>query len=295
MVDQWKPATLKISIAGTGNVRTVPDPVLPELPEFRIYESGTSTDTDTRNGVVSGRKTYEYVLVPQTAGPKTIPALDLSFFDPDRESYRTESAPELALGVLPAEEGDAGPDLPARAAIARLGRDIRYIHEPETIRAVGAPVHRRAWFLLLQLLPLASLGAAVAVRRRRDRFAGEEGLERYVRAPAAARRELKEARERLAAGDSGGVCSSISKALVDFIGARLKVGARGMTLAEISELLRSAGAADATVDRVRRLLSECDLGRFAGSEGTVESERLLSEADACLKELERLSAKRRRR
>jgi hypothetical protein len=295
MVDQWKPATLKISITGTGNVRTVPDPSLPELPEFRVYESSTSTDTSTRNGVVSGRKTYEYVLVPQTAGPKTIPALGLTFFDPGREAYRTESAPELSLGVLPAEEGEAGPDVPARAAIARLGRDIRYIHEPEALRAAGTPVHRRASFLLLQLLPLACLGAAVAVRRRRDRFAGEEGLERYVRAPAAARRELKAARERLAAGDSGGVCSSISKALVDFMGARLKVGARGMTLPEIAELLRSAGAADATIERVRTLLSQCDMGRFAGSEGSVESERLLKEAEECLKELERLSAKRRRR
>jgi hypothetical protein len=295
MVDQWKPATLKISIAGNGNVRTVPDPVLPELPEFRVYESGTSTDTSTGNGLVSGRKTYEYVLVPQTAGPKTIPALSLSFFDPGRGAYRTVTAPELSLGVLPAEESDAGPDIPARAAIARLGRDIRYIHEPETIRAAGAPVHRRASFLALQLLPLICLGAAVAVRRRRDRFAGEEGLERYVRAPAAARRELRAARERLAAGDSSGVCSSISKAVVDFIGARLRVGARGMTLPDLADLLRSSGAPDTTVERVRRLLSECDLGRFAGEEGTVESERLLGQAEECLKELERLSAKRRRR
>jgi hypothetical protein len=68
-----------------------------------------------------------------------------------------------------------------------------------------------------------------------------------------------------------------------------------MTLPELTGLLRSAGAGDSTVERVRRLLSECDLGRFAGDSGEVESARLLSEAETCLKELERLSAKRRRR
>jgi len=295
MVDQWKPVTLRLTVRGTGNIRSVPDPELPELPEFRIYESGTSTDSDTRNGLVVGTKTYEYVLVPQTAGPKTIPSIEFSFFDPRQKVYRTATSPELTLGVLPAEEGDAGPELPARAAIARLGRDIRYIREPETIEAAGAPLHRRASFLLLQLVPLAALACAVAVRRRRDLFAGEEGLERYVKAPAQARRELKAAREALARGDSTVVCSSVSKAVVDFIGARLKVGARGMTLPELSELLRGAGAANATVERVRRLLGDCDLGRFAGDAGDVESERLVSEAEACLKELERLSAKRRRR
>ena len=295
MVDQWKPVTLKIEVAGNGNVRTVPSPELPELPEFRVYESGTSTDTSTRNGVVYGRTTHEYVLIPQTAGPKSVPAIGLSFFDPRRETYRTVSSGDLSLGVFPAEESDAGPDLPARAAIARLGRDIRYIHEPETIPGVPAPIHRRAWFLLLQLVPLASLAAAVAVRRRRDRFAGEEGLERFVKAPVMARRELRAAREALEAGDSSAVCSSVSRAVVDLIGARLKVGARGMTLPELADLLRSAGAPSATIERVKRLLSECDLGRFAGGEGSVESERLIGEAGECLKELERLSAKRRGR
>jgi len=294
-IDQWKPVTLKMSVAGNGNVRTIPDPELPDLPEFRIYESGTSTDTSTNNGVVSGRKTYEYVLVPQTAGPKNIPSISLSFFDPGRETYRTVASPDLSLGVLPAEESDAGPELPARAAIARLGRDIRYIHEPATIRAAGAPVHARPAYLLLQLIPLAALAAAVGVRRRRDRFAGEEGLERFVRAPARARRELAAARKGLAAGDAGAVCSSVSRAVVDFIGDRLKVGARGMTLPELAGLLRSVGADESTIERVKSLLSHCDLGRFAGDSGTVESEGLLREAEECLRELERLSAKRRRR
>jgi hypothetical protein len=295
MIDQWKPVTLKISVAGNGNIRTIPDPELPDLPEFRIYESGTSTNTSTRNGVVSGRKTYEYVLVPQTAGPKTIPAITLSFFDPRQKTYRTVASSDLVVSVLPAEEGDAGPEFPARAAIARLGRDIRYIHEPVEIRAAGAPVHRRPTFLLLQLVPLAALAGAVGVRRRRDRFAGEEGLERFVRAPARARRELAEARKALATGDAGKVCSSVSRAVVDFIGDRLKVGARGMTLPELAGLLRSAGADESTIERVKSLLSQCDLGRFAGDSGTVESEQLLGEAEDCLRELERLSAKRRRR
>jgi hypothetical protein len=295
MIDQWKPVTLKISVVGNGNVRTIPDPALPDLPEFRIYESGTSTDTSTRNGVVSGRKTYEYVLVPQTAGPKTIPSIAVSFFDPRRETYRTVASPDLSLSVLPAEESDAGMDLPARAAIARLGRDIRYIHEPAVIRAVRPPVHQRVSFLLLQLIPLAALAGAVGIRRRRDRFAGEEGLERFVRAPARARRELAAARKGVDAGDAGAVCSSVSRAVVDFIGDRLRAGARGMTLPELAGLLRSAGADESTIERVKNLLSRCDLGRFAGDSETVESESLLREAEECLRELERLSVKRRKR
>ena len=57
----------------------------------------------------------------------------------------------------------------------------------------------------------------------------------------------------------------------------------------------SVGADESVIERVKSLLSQCDLGRFAGDVGTVESEQLIGEAEACLAELERLSAKRRRR
>ena len=71
--------------------------------------------------------------------------------------------------------------------------------------------------------------------------------------------------------------------------------ARGMTMPDLAGVLKTAGADEETVGRVRRLLSECDLGRFAGGVDRVEGDRLLTEAAECLKRLERLSARRRRR
>jgi methylthioribose-1-phosphate isomerase len=120
-----------------------------------------------------------------------------------------------------------------------------------------------------------ALGAAVGVSRRRERFAREDGLARFVKAPAMARRELKAARAAATSGDATALCSSISKAVIDFIGDRLKVGARGMTLGELAQTLRSAGAGDELIERVLSVLSECDLGRFAGDFGSVEAEKLL--------------------
>ncbi|MBD3349702.1 MAG: hypothetical protein GF400_10985, partial [Candidatus Eisenbacteria bacterium] len=66
-VAELEPVTLTLEIRGSGNVRTVPEPTLPELPEFKLYESSSSTET-TKNGRVGGVKRYEYVLVPQSPG-----------------------------------------------------------------------------------------------------------------------------------------------------------------------------------------------------------------------------------
>ncbi len=294
-VPELEPVTLTLKIEGRGNVRTVPEPELPDLPDFKTYESRSSTET-TNDASIGGVKRYEYVLVPQSSGTRTIPSMSLTYFDPADGSYKTAATAPIELTVTQGTGEHSNEELPVRAAISRLGRDIRYIHEPEgSLTRVERPLHARASFLLLQLLPAVVLIGAVAYRRRRDRLAGDVGLARHVRAPTMARKELHEARALAERGDSAGVCTAVARALTDFIGNRWNVQARGMTTAEMESVLRGGGADDGLVERVRSILSACDLGRFAAFEDGVESERLLAEADECLRSLERLSARRRRR
>jgi len=290
------PVTLRIRISGTGNVRTVPAPKIADIPGFKTYESGTSTEITRKSNSIGGVKVYEHVIVPQASGTLTVPGVSFSYFDPARQEYERASSGDLTLSVTQAAPGAEPGMIPVPVAISRVGRDIRYIHERgDTLRPERAPIHARAWFLALQAVPLVGLVGALAVRRRRDRYAEDSGLVRYVKAPGAARRELRDAAARLKSGDRAAACSAVARAVTDFIGGRWGVSARGMTEPELMRVLGSAGADAETVERVRRLLSECDLGRFAGGVDRVEGDRLLSEAEECLKRLERLSARRRRR
>lgn len=294
-IPELEPVTLTVTISGTGNVRTVPEPELPDLPDLKVYESGSSTDTSAKSGAVSGAKRYEYVLVPQSSGAKTIPGFALSYFDPSKGAYQRSVTGEIALDVTPGTADAGRAELPVRAAISRLGRDVRYIRQPDgVLRRAPRPVHARPSFLLLQLVPIVTLAAVVVVKRRRDRFAVDSGLARHVRAPAEARRALRAARASIAGGESAAACSAIARAVTDFIGNRWNVQASGMTMAEIDSTLARAGADQDLRAGVRDVLSACDFGRFAATEGSVESERLLAEAETCLRSLERLSARRRR-
>lgn len=294
-VPALSPVTLRMRIEGVGNIRTAAAPELAEIPGFRMYESGTSTKITRKNYSVGGVKTYEYVLVPQAAGTLTVPGVSFAYFDPAKGSYERASSGDLTLSVTPGTPGADPGTIAVPAAISRVGRDIRYIHEGDgALRPAPAPVHGRAWFLTLQAIPLVGLAGALVVKRRRDRYAEDTGLVRYVRAPGAARRELKEAARSLRSGDRTAVCSAVARAITDFIGGRWGVPARGMTMPELMGVLDSAGADGELVERVRRLLAECDLGRFAGSLDRVEGDRLLSEAEECLNRLEKLSARRRR-
>ncbi|MBM3307368.1 MAG: protein BatD, partial [Candidatus Eisenbacteria bacterium] len=272
-VPAHQPATLKVRISGTGNVRKLTAPRLPELPDFKVYESSTTSDPSRTGGAMGGTKIYEYVLVPQTPGRKTVPAIRLPHFSPSSGEYRVADTGDLTLEVTEAVAG-AEEARPPTAGIARLGTDIRYIREPGgTLTPAAEPVYARPWFVLLQLAPLVALGGTWAGKRRRDRLVQDDRLARLVGAKGRARRGLRRARE--AAGDRGEACASVARVVTDFIGDRLGVPARGMTLPELATALREAGADDALVGTVRGLLERCDLGRFAGGAAEVEGGRLV--------------------
>jgi len=291
-----EPVVLTITIEGAGNIRTVPVPTLPDLPEFKIYESDSATDLSRVQRVAGGRKTFEYVLVPQTPGTRAIPPIELTFFDPGAGRYRTAATPALRLEVAEGDTSAGEAAVPVPTRITRLGRDIRYIREPrEALERRRRPVHRTTGFLLAQFVPLVALAGVWIVRRRRDLYAGDEALARSVRAPGKARRELQEARSHLTRGDGPAVCASVARAVTDFVGDRFGFPARGMTLPALADALRERGAPEETVECVRELLGQCDLGRFAGGSGAVEAERIVASAEECLRALERVRARGRRR
>jgi hypothetical protein len=291
-VPALQPATLRLTVTGTGNIRKLPAPRLPDLPDFKIYESGTSSEPAQERGVIGGSKTYEYVLVPQSPGTKTIPTIRLPYFVPGAGEYRVADTGELRLEVTPAVPG-AEEAAPPSASISRLGTDIHYIREPGGLLAAATePIYGRPWFLILQLVPLLAVGGCWAGKRRRDRLAQDDGLARFIGARARAKKGLREA--RAAAGDRGASCSIVARVVTDFIGDRLGVAARGMMLPDLETAVKAAGADDALVARVRDVLTRCDVGRFAGGAPTVEGERLLDDAEACLRAIAKLPSKGRR-
>ncbi len=252
MVDQWKPVTLRIEVGGNGQREDGARPGAARTPRVQGLRVRHARRTRTRGtgSCPDGRPTNTCSSL-RPPGRRASRPSSLSFFDPRRGDVpHGHLRRALPLGVLPGggERRRPRPARPRGDSAARAGRPVHTRARDDPGRD-QAPVHAGRWFLILQLVPLASLVAAVAVRRRRDRFAGEAGLERFVKAPVMARRELRAARKALEAGDSGAVCSCVSRAVVDFIGARLKVGARGMTLPELD---RPSKVGTGRPDRDRR-------------------------------------------
>ncbi|MBU1076072.1 MAG: BatD family protein, partial [Spirochaetes bacterium] len=70
---------LTYSIAASGGSGNLPQPKLPAMPEFKVYNSGTSSSFQFVNGQVSSSVTYNYTLIPVKEGTFTIGAAQISY------------------------------------------------------------------------------------------------------------------------------------------------------------------------------------------------------------------------
>ncbi|MFH1681952.1 MAG: BatD family protein [Candidatus Eisenbacteria bacterium] len=287
-----EPVTLTLTVEGEGNIQaaTLPESRVPD--SFKVYDSGSSTETSKEGYRVRGRKTYTRVLVPRYGGDYEVAPVSFSYFDPQRETYVTRTAgpfPIRVEGPPPEEEWE-------QREIARVEEDIRYLKEPDDPRwttATAAPPIRA--LAAGNLVPLVLLGALFIARKRRERYERDPVWARARRADRAARRLLSEARRRLADEDSREFAASLSRGVVGFLADKGNIAAAGMTRREIDRELERRGFPPDLRERLSKLLDASDRARFsADPEEAGERRRLLAEAEELLRLFgKRLSGRKR--
>ncbi|MDZ4804846.1 MAG: BatD family protein [Candidatus Eisenbacteria bacterium] len=286
---QGDPVTLTVTVTGSGNIKTLPDPVLPTMPEFKAYDSSSSSDINTTGEKVRGSRTSQIVLVPLKAGATSIPPITLAWFDPKSATYKTDRTEAIPLTITPGAV-TAGGALGGggRGAIEVVGQDVRFLR---TELSDVTSVHQRPWesplFWLFQILPVGVMIGAVVHERRRRRLDGDIGFARQIRSGREATRRLKKARLLAARGDDG-LFAELSQAVTGYAADRLNRSAAGLLQEDLRSLLAARGVKPDLIEGLTRFLESCDMARFApAAAGVADRQRLLGEAAALIENLKR--------
>ena len=272
------PVTLRVEIAGTGNIRNIPEPAL-EPAAFEVYEPKVEVEeARSAGGRYKAVKRLEYILIPDRAGRLEIPALRVAYFDPGAGRYRTASSPPIEIRSRGDGGGEGGEayDL-TRREIERLGRDIRHI-KPDVARIGSAPpLYRNGWYWLAHALLPGGYIALVAWNRHRRRLERDVAYARRRRSGGELAARLREAGGRADEGE--GFHAALQEALVAFIADQANLPAPGLTRERCRQELEDRGVEPALAGRVDAVLERCEFGRYAPAEtGRGAREELLAEA-----------------
>ena len=281
--------TLRLDISGTGNIRTLPEPRLNLPATFEVYPPEMREEVEPTADGVRGSRVYEYVIVPREPGRMTIPAVELAYFDVDRDAYAVASSDPITLTVA----GDPGPAPALPGARPRTGvdlqrQDIRFIRiAPPSLRAIGSSLFRSVGFWTVVALPLLALAGAVAVRRHQDRLAGDVAWARSRRASRVARRRLARAESLCGPDRHREFHAEVSRAMQGFLGDKLNVAEAGLIHDHIRTALAARGVETTVIDAYLHCLERGDRERFAPTgPDTAAMQAVLAEAGRVMTDLD---------
>ncbi|MEW6050580.1 MAG: BatD family protein [Candidatus Zixiibacteriota bacterium] len=292
-VEVNQPVTVKVRISGSGNVKSVGEPVIPDLVDFRVYRASSSENVAKDSDRMGGTKLFEEVFIPKRPGLLEIPALTFNYFDPSKGKYETATTRAMNITVKKPEGYVGSPDVPYASTGLTVGneaQDIRYIKDsPGDLRRPGRIILLTPLYMAVNGVPVLILGGLIYARKRRERLATDIRYARSRSASRLARKRLAKARSLAKLDSAGEFYGELSLAVTSFIADKLNISPHGLTSARITELLKEKGAGEKLIADASGFLQTCDFARFAPASLTeTDLTKALESAEQVMMQMEGL-------
>jgi SH3 domain-containing protein/oxygen tolerance protein BatD len=159
---------VELALSGEGNSALWPPPDIRWPTSVRAYVDRVDERVSTTDGRLGGIKTFRYLVVPDSAGAVTLPAVSYSYFDLGARAYRSAGLGPAALPVAAGGESAVSVALPPELLTASA---------PAGSWRIAHTVPDWVWVAILVLPPLLILPRrSLRHRRRPVRPAPETGL-----------------------------------------------------------------------------------------------------------------------
>jgi hypothetical protein len=282
---------LKAQVRGQGNIQTVNIPT-PRVDGLQILTPQVSDAVEAPDNVVTGNRSYEWLVVPQQPGRFTIGPIGIDTFDPSTGRYqRVQSQP---LPLIAAGKGEDKSDkiAPAMDAPSEKPADPTALFGP--IRSASALARQQSrlldtpwYFLLLVLGPvsyLLTLGVSAGKRVLQAR-AQKSGPQRAAKQ---AKECLQQAAVHAKTGESRSCYAQLSNAITGLLEARLGTPVSGHTRPELRAYLTSRGMPEPLVAETIEGLERSEAARFSAA--TADRTSMKADLDRVKELLKRLSS-----
>ena len=280
--------TLRVQVSGTGNIKTVPAPTVPTLPNMAIYDPQITDAIGVVDSKVRGSRTYEYVIIPSKAGDWTIPAIDYPYFDSQTESYQVARTVPITIDVLPNPNGavEITPLGTTQTDLHLLKQDIRYI-KPDSLKLSNQHLqpYKRISFWVVQTLPIA---VVLSVWFYWQRQAKRDPTQLREQSAAKNALQIIEDAKKHPTAEAIAFYTTIANGLYQYIGDIFGVSPGGLNPELVRQRCEAAGFPESAIAQIVDTLTQCDYVRFAPvAANPTDMEDALHRAHASINEIEK--------
>jgi len=286
------PVSLTVNVSGRANLSLLQPFDLNLPPVFESYSPQVKENLSTRNNIISGRKQFEYLLIPRSPGRYKIDPVALTYFNPQQEKYVTHKTPRYTIRVNQGARGaDSATDAQHKTFdqqnVEVINKEIRDINTGTgNLKKDATPFVFSGMFWTLSLAPFLLFGGLLFYRRQQFNGGGAPLDARAKKARKLAQEKLKEARIHRQSGNQEGFFEALSKALWGYAGDKMNIPMAEMTQAHIRSVFRQKGIEGSLINELLSLIDSCEQARYAPSMGQFDMEELYRKAEITILSIE---------
>jgi hypothetical protein len=258
--------TLKVRIAGKGNLKTVTPPDFTDNDFFKTYPPKISRNVSKRENGISGHVEAEIPVAFKKSGLISFPELPFKYFDPQMGKIVSLKSKPFMITVSGQKEKQTTAASVAQTEIIKTGEDIDFIKKGGIYNQEKSIYHSKL-FLILLLLPflvnLLYLLKIVVFDRLIVNNSALTGRKRLKRAIDALHKVKDSAQ--------------ISPILETYLKEKAGLGLSEITNQGIDQLLAKHGVRDNDIDTFIRLKSESESSRFSPEKTAGTSHKALKQ------------------
>lgn len=253
---------LNINISGTGNLKLMRDfnPIFPN--EFEVYDPKISDRISVNLGGMTGKREYDYLIIPRYGGEYQLEPISFAYFDPNAEKYREITYTLDQIEVLSSGSGDEDAVYAINKEEVRVTDEgIRYIKtETPKFRKQGDYFVNSVGFWALYTGP-GLLFILLLLMKKRNNTEEAKAAAKKKKATKTAMNQLKEA-EKLKDNEDKAFFDVLFKSLNGYIADRVGIPGSELTKDKIKTVLTEKGVSEATVTKLIDILNQCEMARF---------------------------------
>ena len=276
--------TLSVNVTGRGDFNNVPLVFPDKLDGFKLFRPSSPDLQRKAQDPMSGSKRWDIVLVPQRTGDLTIPALELTYFDPQLKRYESRRSEPIQVKVT-AGDSVSVPVTGGGTDVVAVGQDISYIRTPETLKTPTDPTGK-SWFRTAAILgPLLLLLMGFGLRFT-DPSRKDPSAWRKAQAFKVFKGKLKDASRLYKRGKNREFYQTISQACIGYFADKWDRPVLDMKIDEIARELTESGTPEVRVRALVDLVEYCDFESYTPSGSGVKPE-IMGDAEKVIGAMEK--------
>ncbi len=280
---------LKFTISGKGNVELANLPEINFPSDFEVYDPKISKNISISQNGVSGKKTFEYLIIPRNQGDFKIPPVKFSYYNLKKKKYETLSSPEYSIHVAKGDGSAANASFTGadHLDVKYLGKDIRHIktQNPGLI-PIGTYFYGSTLFYILIFAPLFLFILFIIIWKKELEKRSNLALMRNRKATKVAHKRLKKAHDFLKENKKNEFYIELSQAIWGYLSDKFSIPLANLSMDTVSESLAKKEVKEETIQQFIGTLNNCEFARFAPGESNSAMDNLYGEAMNVISKME---------